>query len=397
MRNSTKFIMPLIESPMFVLFLAIALVNTARGASGDPLLAAEIARCNTAMSLGKTSLEALQEWAPERFEAWREAAIAGDPAGLWLVANCFDFGVLVDMDTEHASALFQMADDDPMAQFSLGLQHLDGHGEMEQNFGRAAAYFRAAAERGYSVAQNELGAMYERGLGMEKNEVLASEWYRKAAAQGHAIAQSNLGVMYLHGRGVLRDEAVAAHWITLAANQGCALAQYNMGVLHFNGYGVPASDAEAAAWITLAAGQGLAMAQNLLGLMHLEGRGVALHQETAVAHFRNAAAQGNSEALWNYGRALVLGEGILQDIELGVSKIRQAADAGVLAALEAVRKLDAQPSQTLTPTEEMARMLGLERYYPVGNHPEGSGAWWADQIENDPLMRFNYGIPDEDN
>jgi TPR repeat protein len=46
--------------------------------------------------------------------------------------------------------------------------------------------------RGFAIAQNSLGAMYEQGLGSARDIIVAVDWYRKAAKQGDSAAQANL-------------------------------------------------------------------------------------------------------------------------------------------------------------------------------------------------------------
>ena len=41
-------------------------------------------------------------------------------------------------------------------------------------------------------AQNNLGAMYFTGEGVDRDEKKAVEWFKKAAAQGNEEAQANL-------------------------------------------------------------------------------------------------------------------------------------------------------------------------------------------------------------
>jgi hypothetical protein len=45
-------------------------------------------------------------------------------------------------------------------------------------------------------------------------------WYRAAAEQGLAEAKNNIGVMYQDGLGVEHDFAKAANWYRAAADQG---------------------------------------------------------------------------------------------------------------------------------------------------------------------------------
>src|SRR5690554_3388796 len=86
------------------------------------------------------------------------------------------------------------------------------------------------------------------------------EW-RPLAEQGNTVAQFNLGIMYDNGYGVPQDKAEAAKWYRMAAEQGDADAQFNLGVLYDNGYGVPQDYAEAAKWYRMAAEQGHGGAQ----------------------------------------------------------------------------------------------------------------------------------------
>ena len=74
-------------------------------------------------------------------------------------------------------------------------------------------------------AHLRLGNRYLMGDGVPKDAGRAAQWYRKAAEQGHAAAQRNLGYAYRHGEGVPKDAAQAAQWYRKAAEQGDAVAQ----------------------------------------------------------------------------------------------------------------------------------------------------------------------------
>jgi TPR repeat protein len=45
---------------------------------------------------------------------------------------------------------------------------------------------------GHALAMNNIGELYEKGMGVEKDLDAAIEWYRKAAEQGEENAQSAL-------------------------------------------------------------------------------------------------------------------------------------------------------------------------------------------------------------
>lgn len=73
----------------------------------------------------------------------------------------------------------------------------------------ALRIWMATAEAGDAGAQNNVGEIYERGLGTEPNYEAALIWYRKAADQGHAPALFNLGTLYEQGKGVSPDKLKA--------------------------------------------------------------------------------------------------------------------------------------------------------------------------------------------
>jgi hypothetical protein len=66
-----------------------------------------------------------------------------------------------------------------------------------------------AAQAGKADAQNNVGEIYERGLGDTPNYQAAVIWYQKAADQGYARAQFNLGTLYEQGLGVESDKVKA--------------------------------------------------------------------------------------------------------------------------------------------------------------------------------------------
>jgi uncharacterized protein len=99
------------------------------------------------------------------------------------------------------------------------------------DYAAALPELRLLAESGQAAAQNTLGVMYDRGLGLPADLAEASTWFRRAAAQGDAKAQANLGVLHEQGRGVARDLAEAVRWYRLAAAQGRAVAENNLAAI----------------------------------------------------------------------------------------------------------------------------------------------------------------------
>ena len=88
------------------------------------------------------------------------------------------------------------------------------------------------AEQGNAKAQDKLGIMYEKGLGVLENDRTASSWYVKAAKQGDANAQYNLARMYHSGQYIgqwtgLTDYVRAYMWYNLASYNGSEKAGEN--------------------------------------------------------------------------------------------------------------------------------------------------------------------------
>jgi len=73
------------------------------------------------------------------------------------------------------------------------------------------------AREGEPTAQNYVGEIYEKGLGIQPDYATAAAWYRKAADQGLSRAQINLGFLYEKGLGVKKDLAQALNWYRKAS------------------------------------------------------------------------------------------------------------------------------------------------------------------------------------
>lgn len=156
---------------------------------------------------------------------------------------------------------------DRTAMRALAEAYYAGQDGAEQDFTKAAGWYRKLAQSGDARAQTSLGLMYARGYGVAKNLAEAHRWWNYAAAQNDPGAQFNLGLTYIQGEGVAIDSARAARWFREAAQRGHVLAQYNLGQLLHEGKGVERNPQEAYYWVKVAALQGEERAQkNLIQL-----------------------------------------------------------------------------------------------------------------------------------
>jgi len=155
--------------------------------------------------------------------------------------------------------------------YQRGQQAYFGAAGARKDYAEAVRLWGLAGDMGSVMAQHNLGATYQQGIGgavVPKNLTAAAYWYGQAAAQGYGQSQTMMGLIYLQGAGVAKDPAEAVRRYTQAANQGEAKGQYNLAVLYANGAegvnGVSRNYEEATYWLTLAARQNNSNAEKAL-------------------------------------------------------------------------------------------------------------------------------------
>lgn len=126
---------------------------------------------------------------------------------------------------------------------------------------KAMVNMRSLAAKKDARAQNEIGLMYQNGLGVAQDYAEALKWYRLAAAQENVLSQYNLGLMHENGSGVVQDYAEAIKWYRQAAAQGDGASQNKLGFMYANGLGVRRNTAAAYALYNLASNNGISIAR----------------------------------------------------------------------------------------------------------------------------------------
>lgn len=154
------------------------------------------------------------------------------------------------------------------AAFDAGLAAKDrGH------YATAIRAWLPLAEAGSAEAANNIGHMYEEGLGVAQNYGEAMDWYRKAALQELAQSQHNVALLYYNGYGVAANPREALRWFRLAANQGLAASEYMLGLAYQSGEGAELDYSEARRWFLQSARQGYADGQMMYAYLLLAGDG----------------------------------------------------------------------------------------------------------------------------
>lgn len=188
------------------------------------------------------------------------------------------------------------------------------------------------ADGGDADSALELGLLQESAACGEPDYTLAARYYAKAAEKNLPQAQNNLGALYYEGRGVQQDYATAQRLYGQAAEAGHPVAQYNLAVMIGQGRAGEPDRAGMIDWLTKSAAQGYPRAQAQLARFYLEGVGVDKDAVKAAQLFLAAAQQGLPNAQYFYGHLVSLGIGVKRDVETAADWILKAADAGIPAA-----------------------------------------------------------------
>jgi len=177
------------------------------------------------------------------------------------------------------------------------------------------------AEAGNPEAQNNLGFMYEDGLGVRQNYLLAMNWYRQAADSGLAQAQHNMGMLYHHGYGVAQNLPEAFRWFTKAAAQGLAESEYMLALAMQKGDGTTLDYGGARVNFLSAARKAYAPAQLMYAFMLQAGEGGEPDSYRALVWATLAQAQGMDSAI----DIAVLAELQLDEREIDAAAVEAAA------------------------------------------------------------------------
>jgi len=150
--------------------------------------------------------------------------------------------------------------------FVSGLNALD-----RSHYASAYRSFKPLADDGVAEAQNNLGFLFQNGLGVRRNYNTAIKWYQRAADQGLAEAEHNLGILNYRGHGLAQSYTIARRWFNKAAKKGLKDSHYMLGLIFYKGEDVQVSLDRASSHFTSSASSGDANSQYMLAHMILTG------------------------------------------------------------------------------------------------------------------------------
>lgn len=234
-------------------------------------------------------------------------AEAGDAAAQTLIAELYDLGRGIAMDTKKAAEWYAVAaaSGNREAKFAMSMKLLQGQ-DVEQDTERALTMMEEAADAGHPVAmfnfanhiidQRPTTAGYRRAL----------PYLEKAAEYRLADAYYLLAQIYKEGlvKGY-GEPLIARKWLIKAAESGIDTAQVDLAISYSNGFDGPKDLVKAHQWFETAARTGNVIAQNRLAHMLFKGAGVEqAPEEAAVWHILASRAGRADPILDQYMRKL---------------------------------------------------------------------------------------------
>jgi TPR repeat protein len=228
------------------------------------------------------------------------------------------------------TALVAVDKQDPEAFYFLAKCFAKGQEGLPQNYTNAAKLLQKAAEKGCVAAQNDLGACYAKGLGVQQDYKEAAKWYLLAAEEGDELAQYSLGRAYWLGCGVPTNLPSALKWLKRAARQNQPDAMFVLGKIYQSGApGLKADGRQAFRWFVQAADHGRSGALYPAGKLLEEGSGVPRNLLLAVNCYQRAAEAGDTQAMLRLSELNMPGSNLpAPDIVEAFKWLRVAADQG---------------------------------------------------------------------
>jgi TPR repeat protein len=102
----------------------------------------------------------------------------------------------------------------------------------KQDYSKAMAWCRLAANQNNTNAYNNIGVLYHNGLGVSQDYLTAMEYYLKAARDNQYFAMGNISLLFLNGNGVPVNKYKALEWLAKSRVQPEQVKELNKQGIH---------------------------------------------------------------------------------------------------------------------------------------------------------------------
>ena len=195
--------------------------------------AADRGDAEAAMLAGKICADPKSPAADEKeaLRCYRMAARQGNPEAQYLCGRMIRAGIGTEKNENAALEYLRSA----AAQGHAEAAFLCGEAELSAKHpDRSVAYFRRAAEKNHPEAIRMLAGMALGGSGMKADPEQGIRYLKQLAGQGDRSAQEQLGALYESGIGnVNADLRESIRYYTLAAEGGSTAAKARLGLIYY--------------------------------------------------------------------------------------------------------------------------------------------------------------------
>jgi len=170
-------------------------------------------------------------------------------------------------------------------------------------------------------------------------------YYNKAIDKGHAWAMNNVGLLYEEGLGVQADPAKTSMYFEQAAAKGSELGFYNLARLDFSDESSPDNVEKGLALLEKCAQLKKALCLYDEAALYLTGAfGIQKDYPKGLALATQAAEMGDRLASWGLAKLSLMGDhGMPLDVAKGVSMLRALSEQGLGLATASLGDLHADP------------------------------------------------------
>lgn len=239
----------------------------------------------------------------------------------------------------------------------LAQAYLNGDDDVEQDFKKAAYWWKKLADTGYAIGQFNLGLLYAKGCGVKRDFAKAAEWMNKAAENGDEDAPS-AAKLYAETAEILKkaeagDVSAQAAIAKIYTQIGGSLEQF----------GPDRDYAESFKWAKKAAGNGSLDGMYYLGLCYEHARGTDYDPAKAAMIYQKAAELGHAPSQWNLAVCYFNGQGCERNETKGLYWAYESADKGhdfAIQGLERMGKTLPQIIEYLSDNETEIKLDGTQ-------------------------------------
>jgi TPR repeat protein len=202
---------------------------------------------------------------------------------------------------------------------------------MSSRYEDCMAQLKKSAALGNALAMNNIGLLYQSGIGVVQNYDSAIYWYQKSAALGNGMSNTSIATLYYTGKGVERNYETAFRNFDLAnKNEDLTYAQLSgLGSCYLYGQGVAQNTDSSLHYFALSAINGNANGFTKMGFIyeHFKARN-KVTLDSAIQFYLLGIAQGDLDAYSYLGYIYTQSNIIPHDYVLAAKILKEGADRG---------------------------------------------------------------------